>query len=713
MSMAGKSFRTQALRAAPAAAGEGADQAALHAAPAAAKENTGQAVLRVALLSAAFLLFISPVAFASDADPPVCELGMFGSSTYGSINIPGSGTCSGTYAFCDYGASPGWGGGDVCFCTNGCDSVPAYTCVCNPSGTNCITTTTVVGVSGSTTTAPEQCSASNCYSISTTGVFPSTTTTISNSCGTVTFRPASVKPCAPKAGTQPADCHNWDDRASQCNARAGCTWHPSSCTQPSDCPAGTFCNPANNKCESILPPAPTCKTTAQPCTVSGSSDNCCKQPTVATSLVCDDLNNPANPLCSEGAGPGEKCDVRVNCVSPYYCEASSGTCRLPQSLTCKGEGLPCSGNYDCCGTLACDSATSKCAPRQLDVCSASSFNDLLLYCGIAGLGMISLIAAVYMAGETMQNPRMLIWAKSEAWEVLFSLFIAGMVVFAISTFCSLKVGEVGNIFTGLPKIYTGFEGKNAYQASMMYLENLAGFGLRNMAAIRYNLGAYEVRTSFQQYKCGLLCFLTLTSLSETSYSGESINLSVLNNLLGVATTSYLAVLFQYFTLQYIVGGLFAVFLPIAIIMRSIPFMRNFGGALIGIIVALYVMYPMAQITGAIAVPYLAQGIGGGVEMVDRTTTNCAGIDVFAPISGPNPVSCIGGDSEGSLIRGWTDFANLPSPHSMTESIKGNVLMFLAAIFLPALEFIVVAALARDISGLLGEEADISRLGQMV
>ena len=50
---------------------------------------------------------------------------------------------------------------------------------------------------------------------------------------------------------------------------------------------------------------------------------------------------------------------------------------------------------------------------------------------------------------------------------------------------------------------------------------------------------------------------------------------------------------------------------------------------------------------------------------------------------------------------------------LANSIEVNALIFLSAIFLPAINFIVIAALARDLTHFLGEEADISRLGQMV
>ncbi len=180
--------------------------------------------------------------------PPVCELGLMGSFTYDAANIPGSGTCSGTYPVCDYD-----GLGESCSCLFSCDYVPAYTCTCNPSGANCITTTTISFISVQTTTVSEPCTPANCYSSSASGM-PPVTTTISNSCGSVAYRPAGVKPCAPKSGALPGDCHGWDDRQSFCTARAGCTWSPSSCTQPSDCPPPSVCLAATHTCGSATTP---------------------------------------------------------------------------------------------------------------------------------------------------------------------------------------------------------------------------------------------------------------------------------------------------------------------------------------------------------------------------------------------------------------------------------------------------------------------------
>jgi len=476
-----------------------------------------------------------------------------------------------------------------------------------------------------------------------------------------------------------------------------------------------------------------------PCT--SSPDNCCKVTSglVLQDMFCDNLTAPANPLCSYCKNSvGQMCSAQMPCCAPLYCDGGTGTCMRecnisglscsadsdccsplvcgtssPRVCTCRGAGMPCVDSSYCCGGYFCNTQTNQCDTRQLPVCSSESFGDVTRLAGIAGISMIALAAFVYMVGETMRNPRMLSWAKGELWEVVFSLFVVSVTLFSLSAFCSAQVGEAGRISSSLPSIYADNEGANMYEGSLMYLENLAGVGLRNMAQLRSNLGAYEIRTSFQLYDCKALCFVTLISMMQAKYSGESVDLAVTNNLLGAGTISYLSVLFQYFTLQYIVSGLFVILLPLAIIVRSIPFMRNFGGALIGIIIALYVMYPTAQLASSIMLPYMASGLGS-VDIYNADDSNCAGIAVFSEPSGASAVHCRWpAYFERDMGDKGASEDTLPQVTDLKEGIKTNVLMFLAGVFMPALNFIIIASLARDISGLLGDEADIGRLGQMV
>lgn len=340
--------------------------------------------------------------------------------------------------------------------------------------------------------------------------------------------------------------------------------------------------------------------------------------------------------------------------------------------------------------------------------------------------MAALIALTYMAGQITQNPRMLSWAKGEAFQMFFSLSVAIFFLWAISVLCTVKVDEVRAIagLPSLPDIYAGgYSAENIYGGALLYLENLGGAGLANMASLRYNLGAYEIRTSFNSYKCtSSPCLFSLSSWNEAIYGGETMYLAITNNLLGIATVSQLSVLFMHFTLRYIVNGLFVEFLPIAIIVRSIPFMRHFGGSLMAIFIALYLFYPAMLVVDAFVAPGLAQSIGGPVKLIDRGT-GCGGIEVFTSATGRvdcQPYPPADPLREDNMMVGSTGIARsverlLPAQSTgyFEDSVRLNALIFLAAVFLPALNFIVIAALARDLSRFLGEDSDISRLGQMI
>jgi len=357
-------------------------------------------------------------------------------------------------------------------------------------------------------------------------------------------------------------------------------------------------------------------------------------------------------------------------------------------------------------------------------CDQSQFNDTIQLCGIAAISMFALIALTYIGGEAMQSPRMLTWAKTEAVQAFASLVIVSMVLFALSTLCNFQVGELKGAFglSSMPKIYAsaGSGTDTLYNGAMRYVENLAALSLSNVNSLRYDLGAYEIMMSFSTFECQGSCVFSLSSTSISPFGGESMNLAITNNLLGIGTISYLSSIFQYFTLIYIYSGLFTVFLPIAIVMRSVPFMRHFGGSLIAIFVVLYIMYPMMLVADA----YIAPGFtasGSPVVMCDRDGRGCAGSGVFSSGSstgiscttaGQDP--CYGFEEWGMEDVGKTqDAMDSLSPNAIDRAIRLNILIFLASVFLPAVNFIVIAAFGRELSRFLGEEADMSRLGQMI
>jgi len=304
------------------------------------------------------------------------------------------------------------------------------------------------------------------------------------------------------------------------------------------------------------------------------------------------------------------------------------------------------------------------------------------------------------------------------------------VLFVLSSMCTFQVGEFKDVFgvSSMPKIYQSAGGgsDSLYGGAMRYTENLAALALSNVASLRYDLGAYEIRTSYNTFDCSGDCLFSLSSVSTAPFSGNSMNLAISNNMMGIATVSYLSAIFMYFTLVYIYSGLFIVFLPLALIIRSVPFMRHLGGSLIAIFVSLYIMYPLMLVADAYVAPgftanALSAGNSGAVVMCARDGRNCAGSAIFSTAAqdgitcspaGTEP--CFGHEEWGMEGIGRSqDAMNNLSPNEPARAIRLNVLIFLAAVFLPAINFIVIAAFGRELSRFLGEEADMSRLGQMI
>ena len=372
------------------------------------------------------------------------------------------------------------------------------------------------------------------------------------------------------------------------------------------------------------------------------------------------------------------------------------------------------------------------ASGSIFTCEQAQFDSTMQLCGIAAVAMFALIALAYIGGEAFQSPRMLMWSKAEAIQAFASLVIVSVILFSLSSMCSFQVGELKTVLglPAMPKIYADAGGgaDTLYNASSRYIENLAAISLSNINSLRYDLGAYERRISYNTFECAGDCLFSLASVSIAPFGGESMKLAITNNLLGIATVSYLSSIFQYFTLVYIYGGIFMLFLPLAIVLRSVPFMRHFGGSLIAIFVSLYLIYPIMLVADAYIAPGFTASIGSGeVAMCPRdANTYCKGSAIFStvpPVSATAGITCkwrgqddtCKGKLESELDEAGYSEAKMNGlfPSQIPNAIKLNVLIFLSAVFLPAINFIVIVAFGRELSRFLGEEADMSRLGQMI
>ncbi|HQT44601.1 MAG TPA: hypothetical protein PLO51_01365, partial [Candidatus Micrarchaeota archaeon] len=189
------------------------------------------------------------------------------------------------------------------------------------------------------------------------------------------------------------------------------------------------------------------------------------------------------------------------------------------------------------------------------------------------------------------------------------------------------------------------------------------------------------------------CLVGGPGYSQSKYSGEYSIEGMLSSLLNTTTASYLSAIFILFTLNFLTNGLFLYFLPLGIMLRSIPFMRGFGGALIALVLVMYIGYPV-MLTADMFLWYPSY------TAMHVDTKLGGALDETAPLGG-------GLGAVGALIAGP------PSYDSTPDMIFLSATAFFVTDFLLAINFIVLAAAAKSLSHMIGDEIDISRLAQMV
>ncbi len=341
-------------------------------------------------------------------------------------------------------------------------------------------------------------------------------------------------------------------------------------------------------------------------------------------------------------------------------------------------------------------------------CQIDDLTNLTMLSGLGAIITAVIIALGYMVGEFLQNPRIIVWAKIELGQFVVSMLLLILIVACLDVFaCSLKFGDVKQ-FTGITgdlQIATlGIsDDANLIDASKAYSLNLVKFNKDVLTKIRFNIGRIELRAGFSRWQCGqdegmsegkvFSCLIGGPGFSKAEYSGEYSISGVLSALLNTTTASYLSAIFILFTLEFLTNGLFMYFLPLGIMLRSIPFMRGFGGALIALVLVMYIGYPVMLVADMFLwyPSYTAMGVGSALgPAVDEES----------------PFGAVGG-----VIDAIT--SNPPEYQSISGMIFLSSTSFFATMFLPAINFIVLAALAKSVSQLIGDEIDISRLSQMV
>ncbi|NYZ60625.1 hypothetical protein H0O01_02910 [Candidatus Micrarchaeota archaeon] len=377
--------------------------------------------------------------------------------------------------------------------------------------------------------------------------------------------------------------------------------------------------------------------------------------------------------------------------------------------------------------------------------------DWLYSLSLLSLGMtLVVIGVAYALGQLLSNPQFNVWAKTEIFQVFVSFFFVLLVLFLSDSLCHFRYGDLAGLgpaetnptSTSNPYAYAHpsiSADDNVINASGKYLANVAYFINTEMRAARSLYGISEEASRYSRTPCmpaATFCLYGTSGYTVRPYSGLSSWVQILGFSLYTDTASYLTVLIQMALLAFISGGGIMAYLPLAIVLRSLPLMRQLGGGLLAICVALFLIYPaLLTMESLFWNPYqmlgdgwstladAADSMGRGFTYVTAgayAETMAAALllagalldiaAIIAVVVAAGFVSAVLMIISAGAVSQWT----LTSLHAAIQvSMQASSISFLTATFLLSLNIIAIGASARELGRLLGQEVDLSRLMQVL
>ncbi|MDD2655465.1 MAG: hypothetical protein PHQ80_02235 [Candidatus ainarchaeum sp.] len=340
-----------------------------------------------------------------------------------------------------------------------------------------------------------------------------------------------------------------------------------------------------------------------------------------------------------------------------------------------------------------------------------------------GITMI-VIGLAYALSQLLQNPAFLVWCKTEFFEVFVSLGIVLVTLFMIGfitndvkygAFVSLLPSGIAAPSYSNPEIG---DGDTVFNASSKYLTNVAYFVHTSMEGSRAAYGALEVHMRYRRMPCLpgiLMCIFGPSGFNFAPESGGGAWIQAMNMTMYTDTAAYITVLVQLAFLSFIQSGGFLLFLPLAIVFRSLPFMRQLGGGLMAMCIALFIIYPSLLFLESFFWDPSAMVGASEIESVESAISGMAGaggagVGMF---SNSLPDDLDGNVwNEGTSLNDFVGYREVVD-NAVRPLLKIAAVSFLSSTFLFALNIIAVSASARELGRLFGQEVDLSRLMHIV
>jgi len=340
----------------------------------------------------------------------------------------------------------------------------------------------------------------------------------------------------------------------------------------------------------------------------------------------------------------------------------------------------------------CEVATKLDFGNQTGPTSAEQNWKSLSFIGL--LLSAALISIIYMIGKAMDAPGLMARAKTDLIQVAVTGIALVLLYGILSGLCAIDAKEFGfgfsSFFDGANK-YFEYAGSMALKSylectnSIMTLTGLATLNVMSPDAIVLGnfvkIGVFLKPYAGYNIPIGALRWLAnLVMLSISLMKGYSLVLNAIQ-------VNFLNLLF-----------------PAGVVLRCFSPTRDFGGVLIAISIGLFVFYPLL-----FSFSYMI--IGQPSTSVDMPEMNW-----HDKIMGQFMIF------ESATIAPYLLFIVMPSKIFSMGDISSNMLfdsfssvgeVLLVVIILPAINWIILTAIVRELSRVLGQEVDISGLARMI
>lgn len=354
--------------------------------------------------------------------------------------------------------------------------------------------------------------------------------------------------------------------------------------------------------------------------------------------------------------------------------------------------------------------------KAAPICDPKNLQESWLPVMAAGfMALIIIIALAYTLSESLSLPRLGVWAKTEITQLIISALIFALIAWLIGVQCSFDAGALAKM-AGVETAKYGVvnDGDTMMSASLKGLEWSIQQTHITTAFIRRELGVLSMRATYNKYVPDGAGIIGSGGFSVSPLSGDWTMSGNLNMLLNVNTTFLLSLLFQLFSLLLFStkSGLFLFLVPIGLVMRSIPFLREAGGGLVAIGVGFYILYPMFLAIIAITLPPLYAGhdainVTGfpSAQAIAENERTITGTDIFSYwFDLPDLYK---------RAKGAQDTNKTFYTINLSPLYEMSAYNFIRALLIPSAGLVVIVSFVRDLAAIFGGEVDASRLIGMV